>query len=258
METNYSREPPGDYLAHYGVKGTHWYQHLQGKWQNQAMYAVGDQRHSDGTPLREKIIGSRDARQGAYAAENDYRIQMIERGSVKDAAIFAAKNLTLVSALATPIGGAAYSNMKLNEAIDGYRKRHHKEVYDKKLGVNKQIMATTETAFTIGNTKNRYESNRKKMNTNLSDVYRAKVSKEYEEAYSKRMQALINSADHQTKIKRLREKYKNKPTKGGDMGIGAKTNIAYSAFAGILLSAGIHSTMRTIIDVPISSVVKIY
>lgn len=40
-----------DYLAHYGVKGQHWRQHTQGKWQNHAVYAIGDQRHTDGTPI---------------------------------------------------------------------------------------------------------------------------------------------------------------------------------------------------------------
>lgn len=38
-------------LVHYGVKGMHWGQHQQGKWQNHAVYAIGDRRHTDGTPM---------------------------------------------------------------------------------------------------------------------------------------------------------------------------------------------------------------
>lgn len=49
----YARSPDemDSYLAHYGIKGQKWGVHRFGKWQNQAVYAIGDQRHIDGTPI---------------------------------------------------------------------------------------------------------------------------------------------------------------------------------------------------------------
>lgn len=57
----YARSPNenDNYLAHYGVKGMRWGQHQQGKWQNHAVYAQGDWRHTDGTP-RTKYEGRKE------------------------------------------------------------------------------------------------------------------------------------------------------------------------------------------------------
>lgn len=50
---NYARSPDeqNNYLAHYGVKSMSWGEHKYGKWQNHARYAMGDRRHTDGTPM---------------------------------------------------------------------------------------------------------------------------------------------------------------------------------------------------------------
>lgn len=248
MNNDYVRDPPEEYLAHYGIKGQEWYRHLFGRWQNQAMYAVGDQRYADVTKSNPSIKDlavkkynefknkTPDQRKAERDAINDFRVQMASRGSNTDALAIVARNSTVGNVLAGPIGGTLANIYLTDKKIDSYNTRYGD-------GAKKGVIDAIRNYSTIGNKKNRISTIDQEFNSKLSEstIKNQNLSKEYVVAYSSKMEKLLENKHTQSKIERLNERNAElsleEPQKGvvgavknvlNSVGNVAKLNAAYN------------------------------
>lgn len=203
------RYPP--YLSHYGLKDQSWYEHKYGRWQDQAMYAIGkvnpDKKyHSKAedynlnnyynghlpkkVTFKEYLKLSKDEKKALNAAKNDFRIQMARRGSLTDMLMLSADARSILStALLTHVGGSTTQMLVNKKRIKDYNRRY---------GDN----ATYEH---LGSLKDRIASNDKEFNAYLdkSTIRRQNLSDDYVRMYSQEMYRLLANGRTQNKLDRL-------------------------------------------------------
>lgn len=221
-----------NYLAHDGVKGQHWGVHYQGKWQNHARYAIGDWRHSDGTKgnksntkyggtssanVRDtalglerdidvryedakkaaQVTGKKAINQGRKDAKSDFDLQMIDRGSKSTAYKWSANKSTAATLLLNSVFGDAINLYSTHKKYSAYKTRHGKGQQDN----IKEILQ-------LGNRQRRINTLNKNFDTRISKnaIKKLNLSKDYVDAYSKRMDELLSNNKNVKKINKLNEK----------------------------------------------------